>query len=185
MSYKFNPFTGQLDNSGSAGGGSFTPAYWSGNHTPGGAVWFTTSATFVDPTVSGTAAITERANGNFGTVTTAASNKPGIVFTPATATAVYQVVVHVGTYTGGAPSSGPVFKLTDGTTTIDTTEWYPDVAGVVALTLPLSGIYVCTSAAAVTLKIQMLTAGGGQCNISDINGSGSSSPISWTLVRIA
>jgi hypothetical protein len=123
----------------------------------------------------GTAAITQRTNTNFGTVTTAASNLPGIIFTP-----VKAQQYHVCAYpkvSADTLNHNIAFKLWDGTTVIAE----GGKRGVANLhdTMPLCGFYNATSTASVALEIQCKDADGGGCQISTAGTAISS--IEWEI----
>lgn len=155
--------------------------YWSGYHQPtngGSGYWSTTSSTFADFTPTTPIVLTERINGEFGVVTSAAGDLPGITFTPV-ANAVYKVELNLGA--DCTASSAFAMRLTDGTTVIDTF----DMASPSSLLqqAELSGIYKATSASPVTLKVEGFVVGATSLFIQSITTSGPS--ISWTIVRIA
>jgi hypothetical protein len=155
-----------------------TTSYWSG-YMPNGTNWSTSSSTLADPTNSGNNTLTKR-QGNI-TVTAAASNLPGITFTPASAAAVYQITA---TFCGGATvtaGADTTYSLTDGTTVIVQrdnqtvlTQFCP---------IPLNGIYVPGTGSAITVKIQIATTSSG---VGYLGAVGSIAPsIEWTILRIA
>jgi hypothetical protein len=130
-------------------------AAWSGYFTAAGQ-WSTTSTSYADMTAIGTQTLTERENKNFGTVSIAATNQPGITFTPPV-TGLYYVCMtpQIQNTTG----NNAYVRLFDGTT-----ELHASNALYVAATV-VAGQTLCafknvTSLSPVTLKIQMKTGSG-------------------------
>jgi len=157
---------------------SYAQAYASG--TP---VWSTTATSPADFSLSsGTNAITVRRSNNI-TLTAAASNLPGITFTPASSSAVYLITAQVLNYNSSA-SAGMVLDLTDGTTVITSSPGAGSSnASTIAYTsTTLSGVYVPGTSSPVTVKVQGATASGGTAYIQQANVY--SSPIEWTVTRI-
>ncbi len=127
-----------------------TASSWTGYHTTAGATWSRTNTAYGDMTPTGTAAIVQRTNTNFGTVTTAASNLPGITFTPKGAYK-YSVCAYVKASVGAANAYG-AFKLTDGTTDI-AESGIRDAANYFN-SMPVCGQYQANGVSPVTLKLQ-------------------------------
>lgn len=152
-----------------------TPASWNGYHTQGGATaWARTNTAYGDFTATGTAAIVETANRNFGTVTTAASNLPGIIVSFPKA-GYYNVCAFPVAYQS---SNVGAFRLWDGTTVIAENV----TATTTRTTLPLCGIYNATSTSAKTLSIQARSPAG-TANI-DTPANTSSASIYWSIVAL-
>lgn len=152
---------------------------WSGFHSPS-VYWSTTSSSFIDPTPSSTPAVlTEKTNVAFGSVVTAASDLPGIVFNPVSG-AIYSITLTCGLF---ITTSGNVVsaQLTDGTTVIGGAEGY-GVSTNAGDWVSINGIYQAPSSSPVTLKLQ-LCCNGGTSYIESF--SGSQVPcIQWTLIKI-
>ena len=167
----------------SIGSGGITGTYWAGNHNYG-YTWHTTSSSFVDPSSFTTGTFNQTQNANFGSVTTAASNNPGITFSPVSSSAVYLVTVLVGVYNASV-NSGVALSLTDGTNVISQPGiWVqgPTAANSEGM-LTLTGIWIPGTTSPVTLKLQMYAAGGGTAEMT--GGEPGSNTLEWTLVRIA
>lgn len=93
-----------------------TPASWAGYHTQGGATaWTVTNSSYADFSATGTAAIVQTGNTNFGIVSTAASNKPGLSLTFPRALGSYRVCAFPNAYVGTGNSA---IELWDGTSMI-------------------------------------------------------------------
>jgi len=157
-----------------------SPVYYSG-YMPAATVWDTTSSSFADPSNTGLNTLTQRQASGL-TVTAAASNLPGITFTPASSTAAYIITAGFqgNNSTGGASVD---FQLTDGTTVIQMTG--SDVVGSAASTIKyknyyFNGIYVPGTTSPVTVKIKMAASTG-----HGYMGSDSFAPsIEWTVTQI-
>lgn len=165
-------------NNGGGGGVSPTNTYWSG-YIANSNTWSTTSGTYVDPSPSGTNTLTTRFSNSL-TVTAAASNLPGITFTPISSSAVYMITAN---FTGTGTTGGAIaaYRMTDGTQVINTTGSEPGAANEYFPTT-LTGIYAPGTGSAVTVKIQIATIGGGTARIADptfLNPA-----IEWTVIQI-
>lgn len=141
--------------------------------------WTTTSTSYADPGNSGGNTLTQlQASGL--TVTAAASNLPGITFTPSSSSAVYLVsaVVQIF-YNSNAAFTGGI-RLTDGTNVIANAAINP---GAVRVTPTLVGLFVPGTGSAVTLKLQLKTtnASGTATLTSTLSGDPS---ITWTIVQL-
>jgi len=154
-----------------------TAASWSGYHTAGGASWTRSNTAYGPLTPTGTAAIVQRTNTNFGTVATAGSNLPGITFTPAKVYK-YDVCALVKGSVGTANARG-AFKLTDGTTDIAHSEIRE--AANLYNTMPVCGQYQATNTNPITFEIQC-KADSGACDI--LAGGTSDSSIEWSIKAI-
>jgi hypothetical protein len=151
---------------------------WSG-YTTNAASWSVASATFADPTVSGTPAIVELTNRNFGTVTQAGSNYPGITFTPQRAGRYYACAVVQLTMPNVVNTPGQA-QLYDGTNSIATSIQMTGQINTAPTTL--CGIVVANATAAVTLRIRIAsTSGTTSINNFGITGVGS---IQWSIFAI-
>jgi hypothetical protein len=155
-----------------------TSQYWSGYFANTGD-WTTTSGSFVDPTPTGTITLTQR-QGSGITVTAAASSLPGITFTPASASAVYQVNV---SYTQATSSVSAYMdgQITDGVTVIANVATAQEGSlGGHFFGASVSGIYVPGTTSPVTVKLQIST------NSSTMTvGGGDFTSMEWSLVRIS
>jgi hypothetical protein len=153
------------------------PASWSGYHS--GATWSTTSASFIDPTVSGTPVINERTNRNFGTVSTASSNRPGITFTPSRAGRI--MVIAAVQLKQSTPAKTAQLQLTDGTNTLGHAQISTNGGtGSFVATQTVVGVLNATAATSYTVTIQLATDSSSTASID--NASGQS--ITWTLVSL-
>lgn len=146
------------------------------------ATWSTSSATFVDPTVSGTPALTVRVSSGI-TLTTAGSSLPGITFTPASAQAAYQITATLGV-TNASVSGAVALQLTDGTTVISVSPGVQEAGTGLAITTTMTGFYAPASASAVTVKVQMAIDTGASATIQSL-GFLTTPAIEWTVLRIA
>lgn len=144
---------------------------WSGYHNTD-ATWSVTNTAYTDLTNSGTPAIVEATNTNFGTVATAGSNLPGITFTPKKIGKLW-VCALVQSYSGGQEGG---LRLWDGTTTI--AEGSLNSASRVVT--PLCGEYSVQSLSAVTLTIQ----GKAASSTVNVGTSQTRSSIEWSLFPI-
>jgi hypothetical protein len=155
-----------------------TNSYYSGYAS--GASWTSTSGSFADMTVSGTNTMNTRYS-NILSVSAAGSNLPGISFTPASASAVYQVTVSFPVYNNTA-NSDCAFQLTDGTTQITTAivQQAGSVTGVWWTTM--TALYAPGTSSSVTVKLQAATSGGTITNVGYSNLGNKT--MEWSLIRI-
>lgn len=153
---------------------------WSGYHTVTSG-WATTSSTFVDPSSGTGVVLTETTNLNAGTVTTAASSLPGIIFN-VTRTGIFEVCTTISAQASVA--STPSARLVDGSGT-------PLIQGH-PLTYTASndngfhtfcGQYNASVLGPVTFKIQTAT-NTGTFTINNGVASGSAA-ISWTVKSLS
>lgn len=132
-------------------------ASWSG-YFPNSIYWTTTSGAFADPTYSGSGALVERSNQNFGTVTGYPGFLPGIAFSPPKM-GRYMVCVKSKAGNTGAPTYGSEMQLVDqnlnelGTDDSYTTQLVLSSVGV-------CGIMTVNSLASQSVRVR-LAAGGG------------------------
>jgi hypothetical protein len=158
------------------GGSSPTNTYFSG-FMPNATTWSTTSATFADPTNSGNNTLTSR-NSNAITVTAAASNLPGLTWSPSSASAVYVVAAIFTANPNGNFSS---YRLYDGTNVISTAEVGLGTGNYGSI--HLSGIWVPGTSSSSTIKIQAATVSAGSAaTINAANGIANS--IEWSVFEI-
>ena len=125
-------------------------AYWSG-YFDNAVAWSRASTSYGDYTCSGTSNLVQRTNNNFGTVTKAASNLPGITFTPPRVGSYFicmSVVIQPGviTTTNGA-------QMTDGTNILSTVSTYQSSTNNFS-TIYMCGIETVSSLSPVTIKLQ-------------------------------
>jgi hypothetical protein len=155
-----------------------TNSYYSGYAS--GASWTSTSGSFADMTVSGTNTMNTRYS-NILSVSAAGSNLPGISFTPASASAVYQVTVSFPVYNNTA-NSDSAFQLTDGTTQITTAivQQAGSVTGVWWTTM--TALYAPGTSSSVTVKLQAATSGGSTTTVGYSNLGNRT--MEWSLIRI-
>jgi hypothetical protein len=146
--------------------------------------WTTTSASFVDPTITGTPTLTTREANGLTVIQEPTGLLPGIAFTPASNTAVYLITATLQ----GASSSNSVgsFQLTDGTTVISAgaaSLYANTVTNALYAPVTMTGVYMPNTTARVTVKIQMANGNAGNTYI--ISSSDLGGLIEWTIVRIA
>lgn len=169
----------------SSSGTSPTGSYWSGyyqNPADNSTVWSCDSRSFTGFTTSSSQpSLITRLNSNL--VVTAPASGVGIIFTPASASAIYQVTLNVGMAAiSGTVIDAIVLSLTDGSTIV--AEYMSDIRDDTNYSNTLTGIYAPGTTSPVTLSlfgasvtntliIQALTAGSAQ------------SIAEWTLIRIA
>jgi len=155
-----------------------TNSYWSGAMT--GATWHTTSATFANATVTGTNTLSTLFNNNI-TVSAAASNAPGITFTPASSTAVYMIkAAFTGFNSTNADNSA--FRLYDGTSVVAT--GYMQNSGTVgAPWITLEGIYAPATGSSVTIQVQM-ACNAGQAFMGFASSITGTNIMEWSLIQI-
>jgi len=152
-----------------------TGSYYSG-YMPNGTSWTTSSSTQADFSNSGSNTLTSRGTPTI-IVTAAASNLPGITFTPASSSAVYEIGCVIFAATLTALNSNTIY-LTDGTIMIQEAS----AAQGTFAPLTMNGIYAPGTSSPVTVKLQGSVNGGDTLELS----AGQSAPsIEWTIVRIA
>lgn len=176
-----NFFVGQIASNGYTAPVAYAQAYHS---VTGSNYWGTTSTSFADPTISGgTISLTSRVSSGL-TLTSAAGNVAGVTFTPASASAVYQVTAYFVADT--ISSSNPMgVQLVSGATVLGVLPG--SVAASSRLTVPttITGIFVPGSTSAQTVKLQLSSQSGSQVAINGYADSGySGSYIEWTITRI-
>lgn len=151
-----------------------TNTYFSG-YMSNATFWNTTSASFVDPTISGSNALTTRISNGI-TVTAGASNVAGITFTPANSGAVYMIKAQFGVTSSTAGS----YSLTDGTTVIEQGDCTQTSGNYGRMTF--NAPYAPGTTSPVTVKIQVAVASAGTAYIL---AAGSIAPsIEWSIVQI-
>ena len=164
----------------SSGTMSAVPVYfYSGYHTTASS-WSRTSASYGDPTVSGTPNLTSRQSLNM-TVTTASSNRPGVTFSaPATG---YVFVSAVSKLTSDTLNAFSNIRLQEaGSPTIICDGQLRNQASNTAYsTVTLQGIYPVTSSSSYTFHLQVSASSG---SVSIINGDNNQSVIEWTIKYI-
>ena len=149
------------------------PASWSGYHATDCA-WTTSSSSFADPAADASCTFTERTNRNFGTVTSAGSKLPGIVFTPPSTGRYY--ICALAQASNGTSSNYSAYSMTDGTTEIaQGSSRYPNI-----VSTPICGIYNAASVASTTIKLQLKSIAGGNAII---DGS-SANAIEWSIYSL-
>ena len=149
------------------------PASWSGYHSTD-CSWTSSSASFADPSADASCTFTERTNRNFGTVTSAGSKTPGIVFTPP-ATGRYYICA-IAQASNGTASNYSAYSMTDGTTEItQASSRYPNI-----ISTPICGIYNVSSVASTTIKLQFKSIGGGNAIID----GASANAIEWSIYAL-
>jgi hypothetical protein len=158
-----------------------TPASWSGYTS--GATWTTTSTTFNTGTVSGTPTVTARQNRNFGTVSQASSNVPGITFTPP-ASGRYMVCGSVAMYQTTSDHNA-YFELYDATNSIqlNTAFWSApnSSGGNTGATSTICGILNLSSTASETVEFQMASDSGSSTSGISTGGGSIVNPIEWQI----
>lgn len=133
---------------------SFTPAYYSGSFQAT-ANWTAASAIFVAPTSSGvTPVLTAGPTSNFGTVTAMAASGAGVVFTPASATAVYSVQVSAPLYTNASSTVALFAKLATSAGSITGTGIFL-ANNSLNTSIPLIGMLAPGTASAITVSVQI------------------------------
>lgn len=139
--------------------------------------WATTSATYVDGTNAGGNALTIKQSSGM-IVTAAGGNVCGITFTPASASAVYQIfaIIGIGSSNAGGQCAA---QLTDGTININSSTGTYDAGGIVTLL----GIYIPGVTSAVTVKIQIANIGGFTTTLQQWASIGN--PVEWTIFQVA
>lgn len=149
------------------------PASWSGYHATDCA-WISSSATFADPSADASCTFTERTNRNFGTVTSAGSKLPGIVFTPPSTGRYY--ICALAQASNSTASNYSAYSMTDGTTEIaQASSRYPNI-----VSMPVCGIYNISSVASKTIKIQFKSIAGGNATID----GASANAIEWSIYAL-
>lgn len=147
-----------------------------------GATWSTTSSTFADPTVSGTNTLTKR-QGNI-TIAAAASNLPGITFTPAASTSVYRITASFQAFNDSAAGDNAGYSMTDGTTQITTAGLQAPAINNGTGFIVMEGIFVPGTGSAVTVKIQVASGGTGTSQLGQAIVGGGSRIMEWTVQQI-
>lgn len=160
-----------------------SPSFWSGYHTTA-ASWSRTNTAIGDFTNSGTPAITETNNVNFGTVSTAGSSLPGVTFTPKVAG--YYLITASANVTNATANAINDLQLTDGTTVIASghSRTYSDGANNPHSWVVVTGLYkVATAGSAITVKLQGSANGSSTINLA---ASGTlRSAIEWSIAQIS
>ena len=174
--------------------GATAPVWGSGTSLVYGSAFFgasaewstTSSGAFADPTFSGTAGFSTAGRANSGiTLTAAASNLPGITFTPASASAVYFISARF--QLTGSSSSGAIAQLTDGTIVVDASGNAAGTSAVNTFGNPctLQGVYAPATTSPVTVKIQLGSENAGSAFISPGSTYGTAgSSIEWTVFQL-
>ena len=115
----------------------------------------TSTGSYADFTYTGSSdTLTTRTSSGI-TLTAAASNLPGVTFTPSSSSAVYHITVTAVVYTSAAGAAISL-QLTDGTTVIQNSNQFQQqavTAGVVT-SITISGIYAPGTTSPVTVKLQ-------------------------------
>jgi hypothetical protein len=178
---------GVLFNSDPASSGTGATSSYGSAYFGASAEWSSTSSgTFADPTFSGTAGFgTSGRSSNGITITAAASNKPGITFTPASASAVYFVSVRFQLVTSASASA--IAQLTDGTIIVDASGAFSSsiAADTTGGPCTLQGVYAPATTSAVTLKIQLASENAGTALIGPVSTYGTAgTSMEWTIIRI-
>jgi hypothetical protein len=113
-------------------------------------------------------------NRNFGTVTSAGSKLPGIVFTPPSTGRYY--ICALAQASNDTSSNYSAYSMTDGTTEIaQGSSRYPNI-----ISTPICGIYNAASVASTTIKLQLKSIAGGNAII---DGSRSNA-IEWSIYSL-
>lgn len=166
------------------GGSSWSPPPGSIGATASGFftaadVWSTSSTSFVDPTSVGSNVFTTRLSNGL-TIAKAAGSLPGIVFTPASTSAVYQITA------AASVTNGTHIQMTDGTTVIAGSGGFiqPTISNT---TLFLQGPYQPGTTSPVTVKLQIAldsaVSGPTAANIENAYALPATC-IEWTVTRI-
>jgi hypothetical protein len=162
------------------------PTYFSGYMPGSGIVWNTASSTYADPVISSGSNTLTTLYSAGSPVTAAASNVAGITFTPSSTSDVYEITARSTFYVNGGGGIAYA-KLTDGTTSLDESQYRTDATNNVVYTFTMTGLYVPTSTSPVTIKIQnkatSLGTGGTTMRMGDIEGSGFAS-IFWIVRKV-
>lgn len=128
-----------------------TIQYWTGTFS-NGFNWTRSNASQGDFTVTGAGSFTETQNSGFGTVTIAATNLPGITFTPKQVGPYWVCFMGiVSDSLAGAAANN--FYLTDGTTTIKTS-FVQTTAATLFVPITMCGIYAALNTSSTTIKVQ-------------------------------
>lgn len=162
----------------SAASSGATPLFYSQAYFGGLSSWSTTSTSFADFTYGGTSDVLTVRQSSGITLTAAASNLPGITFTPNSTSAVYLITVSAVVY-NSTPSANISLSLTDGTTTIaDSNQFQQSTASLATTTI--SGIYVPGTTSPVTVKLQGYVSGGTGFIVTNNNAD----VLEWTVVQL-
>lgn len=154
-----------------------TPASWSG-YIGGTANWTTTSGTFGDGTIAGSATINQRQNRNFGAVTLAASNRAGITWTPPRP-GNYFFCAYPAIYSSVAQNS--YARLYDGTNILASAAMSGQAGGN-AVTLSLCSVINAPSTSAQSQWVQIAQSGAGSTFIN--NYPGNANPVEFSIVEL-
>lgn len=159
--------------------GGVTEYSWSGYHTSA-PTWSRTNTAFGDYSASGTPAIVEKTNTNFGTVTTAGSSLPGLTFSPPVTGNYF--ISFTFCFRADNGTNAIANRLYDGTTVIWEQAGGSAGGGSNRTELSGSGIWNAASTSSVTIKLQA-KADAGQVDMDDANGTGSPI-ITWTIFKL-
>lgn len=166
--------------SGSSPTGSYAHAYFGPASS-----WATTSSTYADPTNTGGNTLTSRVSSGISLAAESASGNhlPAVVFTPASSSAVYLIWAQAIVYMTAA-GGGTNMQMTDGTIVISQVGGMDQAAGApdVLVVDTIGGIYAPGTASAVTVKLQLLAAGGG--GTAQLLALTNGNVIEWTVLRI-
>lgn len=155
-------------------------AFWSGYFDQGSA-WSTSSASFVDPTISGSTTLTARVSGGL-TVAALAAGGCGVSFTPSSTTAAYKVSFKFGLQ-AAAIAGVALCQLTDGTIVVCSSGMEASTSAGVVPTV-LEGIYVPGTVSQVSLKVQLAKTGSGNAVIQAASAGGLIASMEMSIVQI-
>jgi hypothetical protein len=149
------------------------------------AQWSTPSATYVDPTFSGTAGFTLRQYSGI-TLTAAASNICGITFTPASSTAVYFVSAQAAVYNNTSNGWNNMQMIDNNSNVISNSGFFRQAASSNAQTnITIQGIYVPGATSPTTVKLQLAAPILGTAYIAaDIVSGNLNNAVEWTVTRL-
>jgi hypothetical protein len=157
-----------------------TSFFWTGYFTQT-ASWSTSSVSYADPTLAGTATLTTRQSNGI-TVTAAASSVPGITFTPASATAEYQITATYNLNGNTASAYVDSQLVGNGTVLIQAPSvQQPSTLPQKFSAVTLSSVFVPGNTSPATVKLQLAVNAGS----AEISGGELANPIEWSIMRMA
>lgn len=153
-----------------------TPASWSGYHTVSGG-WTSSGTGIADLSAGTSPVLTPRTNRNFGTVSTAASNLPGIQVTFPRAGNYW--ICATGSVFQNTASGAPTIQLVDGSGTVITSPTLSTLASGAGAPFTVCGSYPA-SATLTTIKLK----GADTAGTFTLNFTGVSSAIEWSIIEL-
>jgi hypothetical protein len=148
---------------------------------PNGASWTNGTSTYGTGSNSGGNTLTTLVSNGIA-VTAAASNVPGITFTPASSSSIYSITASFR-MSNTSQNADLAARLTDGTTPFAYSLCSVDSGFQVSCPMTVQGNYAASSTSPVTIKIEFAT-GGGTAQIYGRSSAPIVPSITWNVVQI-